>query len=70
MKKVTADKIAFVMARDVLRSSIEECRVLNKDSALDLADFIQTLSTELQKSMDDSIKSSEILNAYKNQSYK
>lgn len=70
MKKVTADKIALVMARDVLRSSIEECRQLDKDSALDLADFIQTLSTELQKSMDDSIKSSEILNAYKNQSYK
>ena len=62
MKKITADKIALVMARDILRTNSQYQR--------EIAEFINSLSETFQKTLDDGIDSSNIINAYKNQSGK
>ena len=70
MKKSTADKIALVMVRDILRVNSEKYRTINAFLAEDIAAFVKTLSDSLQKNMDDSVKASEIINAYKGQPLK
>lgn len=68
MKKVTADKIALVMARDILKTnSSQYLREVNEGVAEDIARFVSTLSSRLQESIEDSISSSDVFNAYKNQ---
>lgn len=65
MKKSAADKIALVMVRDILRVNSEEYRTINGFLAEDIATFVKTLSDSLQKDIDDSVKASEVINAYK-----
>lgn len=68
MKKVAAGKIALVMARDILKTnSSQYLREVNEYVAEDIARFVSTLSSRLQESIDDSISSSDIFNAHKNQ---
>lgn len=68
MKKVTADKIALVMARDILKTnSSQYLRDVNEGVAEDIARFVSTLSSRLQESIEDSISSSDVFNAHKNQ---
>ena len=68
MKKATADKIALVMARDILKTnSSQYLRGVNESVAEDIARFVSTLSSRLQGSIEDSISSSDIFNAHKNQ---
>jgi len=68
MKKVTADKIALVMARDILKTnSSQYLREVNEGVAEDIARFVSTLSSRLQESIEDSISSSDVFNAHKNQ---
>ena len=68
MKKVTADKIALVMARDILKTnSSQYLREVNEGVAEDIARFVSTLSSRLQESIEDSISSSDIFNAHKSQ---
>ena len=70
MKYSTSVKIALVMVRDILRVNSEEYRTINAFLAEDIAAFVKTLSDSLQKNMDDSVKASEIINAYKGQPLK
>lgn len=44
MLKKTADKLALIMTRDVLRTSSEHYRNLNQSAADEIAEFISTLS--------------------------
>ena len=68
MKKVTADKIALVMARDILKTnSSQYLRDVNEYVAEDIARFVSTSSSRLQESIEDSISSSDVFNAHKNQ---
>ena len=68
MKKAAADKIALVMARDILKTnSSQYLREVNEYVAEDIARFVSTLSSRLQGSIEDSISSSDIFNAHKNQ---
>jgi len=68
MKKIAADKIALVMARDILKTnSSQYLREVNEYVAEDIARFVSILSSRLQESIDDSISSSDIFNAHKNQ---
>ena len=68
MKKAAADKIALVMARDILKTnSSQYLREVNEYVAEDIARFVSTLSSRLQESIDDGISSSDIFNAHKNQ---
>ena len=68
MKKAAADKIALVMARDILKTnSSQYLREVNEYVAEDIARFVSTLSSRLQESIDDRISSSDIFNAHKNQ---
>ncbi|KGQ55065.1 hypothetical protein NYR30_08295 [Gallibacterium salpingitidis] len=50
MKKSTADFLAYEMARGRFSQSNYS---LNEMTAKELADFIQTLSSEFQKNLDD-----------------
>ncbi|HHE3719685.1 hypothetical protein CBE90_10750 [Pasteurella multocida] len=68
MKKITADKIALVIARDILKTNSQYQRDINSMVAREIANFVNTLSEEFQKSLDDGIQSSHIINSYKNQS--
>lgn len=70
MKKVVADKIALVMARDILRTSSQYQRNIDATTARDIAEFINSLSEIFQNKLDDGIDSSQIINAYKSQSDK
>ena len=70
MKKITADKIALVMARDILRTDSQYQRNIDATTAREIAEFINSLSETFQKTLDDGIDSSNIINAYKNQSGK
>jgi hypothetical protein len=70
MKKITADKIALVMARDILRTNSQYQRNIDATTAREIAEFINSLSETFQKTLDDGIDSSNIINAYKNQSGK
>ena len=70
MKKITADKIALVMARDILRTNSQYQRNIDATTAREIAEFINSLSETFQKTLDDGIDSSHIINAYKNQSGK
>ena len=70
MKKMTADKIALVMARDILRTNSQYQRNIDATTAREIAEFINSLSETFQKTLDDGIDSSNIINAYKNQSGK
>ncbi|HDR1113668.1 TPA: hypothetical protein QB274_001483 [Pasteurella multocida] len=70
MKKITADKIALVIARDILKTNSQYQRDINSMVAREIANFVNTLSEEFQKSLDDGIQSSDIINSYKNQSNK
>ena len=67
MKKIAADKIALVMARDILKTNSQYLREVNEYVAEDIARFVSTLSSRLQESIDDSISSSDIFSAHKNQ---
>lgn len=67
MLKVNADRIALVMARDILRADSQSQRNINAVVAREVADFVRVLSEELQKTMDNGIDSSCIINTYKNQ---
>ena len=68
MKKAAADKIALVMARDILKTnSSQYLREVNEYVAEDIVRFVSTLSSRLQESIEDSISSSDIFNAHKNQ---
>lgn len=67
MLKVNADRIALVMARDILRADSQSQRNINAVVAREVADFVRVLSEELQKNMDNGIDSSCIINSYKNQ---
>ena len=70
MKKITADKIALVMARDILRTNSQYQRNIDATTAREIAEFINSLSEAFQKTLDDEIDSSHIINAYKNQAGK
>lgn len=68
MKKVVADKIALVMARDILKTnSAQHLRDINEYVAEDIAKFVSTLSEKLQNSMDDNISSSDIFKSHKSE---
>ncbi|HDR1816921.1 TPA: hypothetical protein QB621_001583 [Pasteurella multocida] len=68
MKKITADKIALVIARDILKTNSQYQRDINSMVAREIANFVNTLSEEFQKNLDDGIQSSDIIKTYKNQS--
>ena len=70
MKKITDDKIDLFMARDILRTNSHYQRNIDLTTARDIAEFINSLSETFQKTLDDEIDSSHIINAYKNQSGK
>ncbi|HHE9510756.1 TPA: hypothetical protein ACPI0X_001085 [Haemophilus influenzae] len=55
------------MARDILKTNSQYLREVNEYVAEDIARFVSTLSSRLQESIDDSISSSDIFNAHKNQ---
>lgn len=67
MNKKSADKIALVMARDVLRTPSEHYRNLSQLSAEEIAEFISTLSSKLQDIISDDVTSTEVINAHKSQ---
>lgn len=67
MNKKSADKIALVMARDVLRTPSEHYRNLNQFTAEEIAEFISTLSSKLQGIISDDVTSTEVINAHKGQ---
>nr|DAK16897.1 MAG TPA: hypothetical protein [Bacteriophage sp.] len=67
MNKKSADKIALVMARDVLRTPSEHYRNLNKFTADEIAEFISTLSSKLQEIISDDVTSTDIINFHKSQ---
>jgi len=70
VKKIEADAIAIAMARDILRTSSHYQRNIDATTARDIAEFINSLSEIFQNKLDDGIDSSQIINAYKNQSDK
>ncbi|OOF48705.1 hypothetical protein BKK54_10350 [Rodentibacter genomosp. 1] len=70
MLKSSADKIALVMVRDLLRNTSTPNLHVGRHTALGVAEFVKTLSTELQKEVDDLVDHGIIINAYKNQSDK
>ena len=67
MNKRSADKIALVMARDVLRTPSEHYRNLNQFTADEITEFISTLSSKLQEIISDDVTSTEVINAHKSQ---
>ena len=68
MEKIAADKIALVMARDILKTnSYQYLSEVNEYVAEDIARFVSTLSSRFQEYIDDRISSSDIFNAHKNQ---
>ena len=67
MNKRAADKIALVMARDVLRTPSEHYRNLNQITAEEIAEFISTLSNKPQEIISDDVTSTDIINAHKHQ---
>ena len=67
MLKKTADKLALIMARDVLRTSSEHCRNLNQFSANELADFIIALSKRLQHDISEDVSVDDVIYAHKDQ---
>lgn len=67
MNKKSADKIALVMARDVLRTPSEHYRNLNQFTAEEIAGFISTLSSKLQEIISDDVTSTDIINFHKSQ---
>lgn len=67
MNKRSADKIALVMARDVLRTPSEHYRNLNQFAAEEIAEFISTLSSKLQGIIYDDVTSMEVINAHRGQ---
>ena len=67
MNKKSADKIALVMARDVLRTPSEHYRNLNQFTAEEIAEFISTLSSKLQEIISDDVTSTEVINAHRGQ---
>nr|DAD68321.1 MAG TPA: hypothetical protein [Podoviridae sp. ct4s49] len=69
MLKVNADRIALVMARDILKSNSQYQVDINPESAEQIAGFIETLSRKLQNSLED-FEPSGIIDAHKSQSAK
>lgn len=67
MNKRSADKIALVMARDVLRTPSEHYRNLNQFAAEEIAEFISALSSKLQGIIADDVTSTDIINSHKSQ---
>lgn len=67
MNKRSADRIALVMARDVLRTPSEHYRNLNQFTAEEIAQFISTLSSKLQEIISDDVTSTEVINVHKSQ---
>lgn len=67
MNKNTADKLALIMARDVLRTPSEHYRNLNQFTAEEIAEFISTLSNKLQEIISNDVTSTDIINAHKHQ---
>ena len=67
MLKKTADKLALIMTRDVLRTSSEHYRNLNQFTADEIAEFISTLSKNLQEIISDEVTSAEVINAHRGQ---
>ena len=59
MNKKSADKIALVMARDVLRTPSQHYD--------EIAEFISTLSSKLQEIISDDVTSTDIINFHKSQ---
>ncbi|MEG9475753.1 hypothetical protein [Mannheimia indoligenes] len=71
MKKSSADTLALLFARDIVRtpsssnnSSVNE---LNRFSADAIADFIEVLSKRFE-ALDETVNLPMVFNAYKNQS--
>jgi len=69
MLKARADRIAIVMARDILKSNSQYQVDINPESAEQIAGFIETLSRKLQNSLED-FEPSGIIDAHKSQSAK
>lgn len=67
MNKKSADKLALVMARDILRTSSEHHRNINHITADEIAGFVSTLSKNLQEIISDDVTSTEVINAHKGQ---
>ncbi|EOX4869888.1 TPA: hypothetical protein ACPJ9V_000843 [Haemophilus influenzae] len=55
------------MTRDVLRTSSEHYRNLNQSAADEIAEFISTLSKNLQEIISDEVTSAEVINAHRGQ---
>ena len=67
MLKNTADKLALIMARDVLKTSSEQYRNLNEFTAEELANFIITLSKRLQHDISEDVLVDDVIYAHKGQ---
>lgn len=67
VKKIEADAIAIAMARDILRTNSQYLRDINQYTAINIAEFISRLSTELQTSMDENLTSDDVFIAHKGQ---
>ena len=67
MLKNTADKLALIMARDVLKTSSEQYRNLNEFTAEELANFIITLSKRLQHDISEEVSVDDVIYAHKGQ---
>lgn len=73
MKKLNADTLALLFARDIAKTSGSSNALpftyLNKESANSLADFVETLSKRFE-ALDEMVHIPTIVNAYKSQSDK
>ncbi|AUI65597.1 hypothetical protein Q7267_11095 [Glaesserella parasuis] len=71
MNKSSADSLALLFARDILKASnastASSFLCLDKENANSLADFIETLSSRFE-SIDDGVSLPMIFNSHKNQS--
>ena len=65
MNKNTADKLALIMARDVLKTSSEQIRNLNEFTAEELANFIAVLSKRLQHDISEDVSVDDVIYAHK-----
>lgn len=65
MNKNNADKLALIMARDVLKTSSEQHRKLNEFTAEELANFIAVLSKRLQDDISEEISIDDVIYAHK-----
>lgn len=65
MNKNNADKLALIMARDVLKTSSEQIRNLNEFTAEELANFIAVLSKRLQRDISEEVSIDDVIYAHK-----